>query len=265
MDLELAGRRAIVTGASRGIGRVVAGRLAAEGVHVALVARNRGALEDAATELARHGTTVLVTPADTTDDAAVRAAVADVVAALGGVDVLVNAAARPASSAPVPPLAELTDDAVRAELETKVLGYLRFARAVAPHMAAQGWGRIVNISGLNARLSGSLVGSVRNVAVAAMTKNLADELGPSGITVTVVHPGTTVTERTPRMLAERAAREGVPEEEVARRLAAGTSIGRLVTAEEVADVVTFLASARSSAVTGDAIAVGGGTRGTIHY
>jgi len=195
----------------------------------------------------------------------VRAMVAEVVAAWGGVDVLVNAAARPASSGPVPALADLTDDALRVELETKVLGYLRCARAVAPHMVAAGWGRIVNVSGLNARTSGSLVGSVRNVAVAAMTKNLADELGPAGVTVTVVHPGTTVTEALPGRLAERAAREGATVEELTGRLAAGTTIGRLVTAEEVADVVTFLASPRSAAITGDAVAVGGGTRGSIHY
>jgi NAD(P)-dependent dehydrogenase (short-subunit alcohol dehydrogenase family) len=132
-------------------------------------------------------------------------------------------------------------------------------------MAARGFGRIINISGLNARLTGSLTGSVRNVAVAAMMKNLADELGPAGITVTVVHPGTTVTERTTTMLLERAAREGTSPGEVEARLAAATSLGRLVTAAEVADVVTFLASPRSSAITGDAIAVGGGTRGAIHY
>ncbi len=78
-----------------------------------------------------------------------------VVDAWGGVDVLVNAAARPASSAPVPALADLEDDALRAEVETKVLGYLRCARAVAPHMTGQGWGRIVNVSGLNARATGN--------------------------------------------------------------------------------------------------------------
>ncbi|RFU22070.1 SDR family NAD(P)-dependent oxidoreductase [Geodermatophilus marinus] len=265
MDLGLGGRRAIVTGGSRGIGLAVADGLAAEGAHVALVARDRDALEAAAARVRRHGTTVLACPADTREDDAVRAVVDRVVAVLGGVDVLVNAAARPASSAPVPPLADLRDDALREEVETKVLGYLRFARAVAPHMAAAGWGRIVNVSGLNARLSGSLVGSVRNVAVAAMTKNLADELGPAGITVTVVHPGTTVTERTPQVVAARAERDGTTPAEAERALAAGTSIGRLVTAAEVADVVVFLASARSAGITGDAVAVGGGTRGAIHY
>lgn len=189
-------------------------------------------------------------PADTTDDAAVRAAVAVVVDAWGGVDVLVNAAARPASSAPAPALADLADDALRAEVETKVLGYLRTARAVAPHMVAQGWGRIVNISGLNARATGNLVGTVRNVAVAAMTANLAEELGPSGVNVTVVHPGRTVTERTPADVAAAPA---------------ATRIGRLVTAAEVADVVAFLCSPRSVAITGDAVAVGGGTPGAVVY
>ena len=114
-------------------------------------------------------------------------------------------------------------------------------------MAASGWGRIVNVSGLAARQTGSVVGSVRNVAVAALTKNLADELGPSGVNVTVVHPGPTVTERVPPVDAS------------------GVSIGRLVTAAEVADVIVFLCSPRSVAVNGDAIAVGGGARGAIHY
>jgi NAD(P)-dependent dehydrogenase (short-subunit alcohol dehydrogenase family) len=264
VDLELAGKRAIVTGGSRGIGLAVADRLAAEGADVALVARDPEALEKAAARVGHHGTRVVVAPADTRDDAAVRAMVADVVATLGGVDILVNAAAQPAGG-PVPPLAELSDDALRDEVETKVLGYLRTARAAAPHMAAQGWGRIINISGLNARLTGSVVGSIRNVAVAAMTKNLADELGPSGITVTVVHPGTTVTEQTHDLLAARAERAGTTVEEAAAALGAATSIGRLVTAAEVADVVTFLASPRSVAISGDAISVGGGARGTIHY
>ncbi|NEK59435.1 SDR family oxidoreductase [Geodermatophilus sabuli] len=265
MDLELTGRRAIVTGASRGIGLAVAHGLAAEGAHVALVARDPEVLSRAADAVRRHGTTVLPVPADTRDDGAVRGMVARVVAELGGVDVLVNAAARPAVPGPVPPLAELSDDALRDEVETKVLGYLRCARAVAPHMVDAGWGRIINISGLGARIAGSLVGSVRNVAVAAMTKNLADELGPAGITVTVVHPGITVTERLADVVADRARREGRTPEEVGRALAAGTSIGRLVTAREVADVVTFLASPRSAGITGDAVTVGGGTRGAIHY
>lgn len=110
-----------------------------------------------------------------------------------------------------------------------MLGYLRTARAVAPLMTGQGWGRIVNVSGLGARSTGSLVGSVCNVAVAAMTKNLADELGPRGVNVTVVHPGLTTTENVVDGIRRRAADADLTEAEVAARVASGVSIGRLVT------------------------------------
>ena len=261
MDLQLAGARAIVTGGSRGIGLAVARGLRAEGARVAIVARHEERLRAAAAEL---GPEVLAVPADTTDDTAVRAMVEEVVGAWGGVDVLVNAAAQPAGG-PVPALADLTDAEVQADFDTKVLGYLRCARAVAPHMTAQGRGRIVNISGLNARRTGSIAGSIRNVAVAALTANLADELGPSGVGVTVVHPGLVETERTPQLVADRAAASGRTEEQVRADLAAGSSLRRLVTAEEVANVVVFLCSPLAVAVTGDAVGVGGGNRGAVHY
>ena len=261
MDLQLAGARAIVTGGSRGIGLAVARGLRAEGARVAIVARHEERLRAAAAEL---GPEVLAVPADTTDDAAVRAMVEEVVGAWGGVDVLVNAAAQPAGG-PVPALADLTDAEVQADFDTKVLGYLRCARAVAPHMTAQGRGRIVNISGLNARRTGSIAGGIRNVAVAALTANLADELGPSGVGVTVVHPGLVETERTPRLVADRAAASGRTEEQVRADLAAGSSLRRLVTAEEVANVVVFLCSPLAVAVTGDAVGAGGGNRGAVHY
>lgn len=262
MDLGLSGARAIVTGASRGIGLAVARGLAAEGATVAMVARSAAALEEAARTV--DGRTLTV-PADTTDDASVRAMVERVSGELGGVDVLVNAAAQPSGGAAPPPLAGTTDDAVRLDLETKVLGYLRTARAVAPHMTAQGRGRIVNVSGLNARRTGSISGAVRNVAVAALTATLADELGPHGVGVVVVHPGLTETERTPGVVADLVARTGRTEAEVRADLAAGSSLGRLITAEEVADVVVFLCSPRAVAVSGDAVGAGGGNRGAIHY
>jgi NAD(P)-dependent dehydrogenase (short-subunit alcohol dehydrogenase family) len=265
MDLELAGKRAVVTGASRGIGFAIADSLASEGAHVAVAARYPQTLSAAAELIARHGNPVLTVPTDTLDDDTVRAMAATVAAAWGGIDILVNSAAMPASSGPVAALADLTDDYFRGELESKVLGYLRCARAVAPFMQAQGWGRIVNISGLNARKANSLVGSVRNVAVAAMTKNLADELGRFGINVTVVHPGVTVTEATPARLLRLSTEQGISKDAVEANLAAQTSNGRLTTAAEVAAVVTFLASPRSVAINGDAIAAGGGDRGPIHY
>ncbi len=268
MDLELVGKRAVVTGASRRIGLAVAKALSAEGAHVALVARDAAALEEAKKAVLEAGGLaagqVITVGCDTGDDHAVRHMAADVAAVFGGVDILVNAAARVNSGATVG-IEEFDENEFNEQLNVKVLGYLRCARAVAPSMKASGWGRIINISGLAARMSGAITGTVRNVAVAAMTKNLADELGHHGINVTVVHPGLTVTEKTPEMLALRVERAGVPAAEVEKQLAASVSIGRLVTAEEVASVVTFLSSPRSVAINGDAIVVGGGTVGPIYY
>jgi NAD(P)-dependent dehydrogenase (short-subunit alcohol dehydrogenase family) len=265
VDLQLTGKRAVVTGASRGIGFAIADTLAAEGADVVLVARDQAALDAAAERISRHGHRVLALAANTTDDAAVRAMIMNVADQLGSVDILVNAAAQPARPGAARPLTELVDDDLRTEVETKVLGYLRTARAAAPYMIEQGWGRIINVSGLAARQATSAFGSIRNVAIAAMTKNLADELGPAGINVTVVHPGMTVTERTPELIAAFAAARGLTEVEAERKMAAGISIARMVTAAEIGDVVAFLASPRSVAINGDAIAVGGGTRGAIHY
>ena len=211
-----------MTGASRGIGKAVARELALEGADVAVVARGREALEATAGEIAEEsGRRVLPLIADMSDDASVQAMVQAAHEAFGRIDILVNSAASPGSALPPVPLAELTDDHVRADIEVKVLGYLRTARAVAPIMRAQGWGRIINVSGLGARRAGNTSGSMRNVAVAALTKNLANELGPDGINVTVVHPGGTRTERTAAMVAARV-EAGVPEEEVERRLAEAT-------------------------------------------
>ena len=204
--------------------------------------------------------------ADTSDDAQVERAVAEAVAALGGgIDILVNAAAEPGGYAAPPTLAEIDAAHLQREIDVKVMGYLRCARAVAPYMKAQRWGRIVSLSGLAARQSGNTVGSIRNVAVAALTKNLADELGPHGINVTVVHPGLTRTERTAALVRARAAAQGTSEEAIEKQMAEGNSIRHLVDAREVADVVVFLCSPKSMAINGDAIAAGGGAPRSIHY
>ena len=263
MDLELKGKRALVTGGSRGIGKAVARALAREGADVALLARDRQRLAATAAELsAAFGGRVVAVGADSGDDAQVERAVGEAAALLGGsIDILVNAAAEPGGYAAPPKLAELQAAALQREIDIKVMGYIRTARAVAPQMLARGWGRIVNISGLATRQSGNTVGSIRNVAVAALTKNLADELGPSGINVTVVHPGLTRTE----LVAAQAQLQGVSEEQVLQRMAEGNSIRHLVDAAEVADVVAFLASPRSVAINGDAIAAGGGVPRAIHY
>ncbi|GIE85751.1 SDR family NAD(P)-dependent oxidoreductase [Actinoplanes regularis] len=268
MDLQLTGKRALVTGGSRGIGLRIARALLAEGAHVAIAARDTERLAKAAAELSAlgHPGRIVTVRIDTGDDESVRAATQSARDQLGGIDILINNAAVPGGGkgGPASP-SQTTDQEFVDAVNVKVVGYLRTARAVVPGMIAQGWGRIVNISGLAARHSGNFVATARNIGVAALTKNLADELGRHGINVTVVHPGATVTERTPQLTADAAESWGVTPEEAERRLAANTAIGRAVTAEEVADVVTFLASPRSVAITGDAVTVGGGVVGAIHY
>lgn len=266
MDLELRGKTAIVTGGSRGIGKAIARQLALEGVDVALVARTAEAVEAAAGELGREtGRHFVPIVADTGVDAEVRAMVQRAASELGHLDILVNCAARPGGQAPPPKLAEITDEVFWSDVNVKVMGYLRCAREVAPHMIRQGWGRIISISGLAARSTGSTVGSMRNVAVVALTKNLADELGPKGINVTVVHPGTTRTEKTPEVIAARAREQGITPEEVERRMGAANSLRRLIDAREIAYVVAFLASPKSVAINGDVIAAGGGVGTGIYY
>ena len=265
MDLELAGKTAIVTGGSRGIGKAVARELAAEGVDVAIVARSAQPLAESADELADStGRRIVPIVADTGRDDSVKTMVERAASVFGHLDILVNCAAQPGGQAPPPKLADITDQAFYSDVNVKVMGYLRCAREVAPHMIRQGWGRIVSISGLAARSTGSTIGSMRNVAVVAMTKNLAEELGPHGINVTVVHPALTRTEKTPGVIASLAERQGISVQDAERRMV-NNLIGRWIDARDIAYVVTFLASPRAAAINGDVIAAGGGVKGVIYY
>ncbi|MEZ5190076.1 MAG: SDR family oxidoreductase [Schumannella sp.] len=258
----------MVVGGSRGIGRAVARALALEGAMVVIASRGGGVEEAAALteEAAAAGSAgrVVGMTVDNRDDASVRALVDAVVAQLGGVDNLVNTAAAAWTSEMNTVASATPDDAMREQFEAKPLAYLRAARAVAPLMVAAGWGRIVNVSGLGARRAGSMAQTVRNIAVSAITKNLADELGPQGVNVTVVHPGLTRTESVAARIEREAEAGTASVEELEGRLNHNV-IGRIVEPEEVADVIAFLCSPRSVAVTGDAIPAGGGVPGPVYY
>ena len=257
MDLELSGKTAIVTGGSRGIGKATAMELAREGVDLAICSRSKDALEATAAEVGREaGRRVLPIAADVTDRASVERMVDHAVSELGGVDILVNNAAMPGGLV-MGPLAEARDEDLLSDLNTKVLGYLRCARAVAPHMRRAGWGRIVNIAGLAAR-SGGTISGMRNAAVVHLTKTLSAELGPHGVTVNTIHPGATRTERTGPAHEAQATREGVSVDEVERAAAGGNAIRRIVDAREIAYLVAFLSSPKAEGITGEAIAAGGG-------
>src|SRR5258707_1620231 len=207
MDLRLQRKHAIVTGGSRGIGKAIAWELAREGADVAIVARNKGDLEATARELAA-ATNWRIVPlaADVTSKEQVDRMVAEAAEQLGGLHILVNSGSAPGGSPTATgPIETVIDEDLLQDFNTKYVGALRCSRAVIPFMKTAGWGRIINISGGNARNAGNLSGGARNVALVHMTKTPAGQLGRHVVTANFIHPGTTRTQRTPSLVAALAA------------------------------------------------------------
>ena len=261
MDLRLKGKVAVVTGGSLGIGRAVAEAFSAQGVRVAIVARSREVLEQAAREItASTGVEALAVPADVSDTGQVEAAIQAVVDHFGRLDILINGAAHPGGLVRSE-IEHASPEGLLEDINIKVVGYMRFAKAAAAHMRKGGFGRIINIGGLTGRGSKQLSG-MRNVAIAHMTKTLSDQLGPSGITVNVIHPGVVETPHIHELYAKEAKLQGLTPQQVEANYAKATPIRRVLQVDEIADVVLFLASERAGAITGESIAVDGGiTRG----
>jgi NAD(P)-dependent dehydrogenase (short-subunit alcohol dehydrogenase family) len=272
MDLGLQGKHAVVTGGSRGIGKAIARELAREGVDVAIVARTKGDLEAAARELAAQtNRRIIPIAADVTSKEQVEGMVAEAAQQLGGLHILVNSGSAPGGSASATgPIETVVDEDLLQDFNVKYVGALRCSRAVIPFMKKEGWGRIINISGANARNAGNLSGGARNAGLVHMTKTLAVQLGRHGITVNCIHPGTTRTERTPSLLAARATQLGVSPEDAERQDFApdsprGNAICRMVDASEIAFVTAFLASDKAWAISGELVAATGGAGRTVFY
>ena len=262
MDLGLAGKVAIVTGGSKGIGKAIAFELAREGVDLALAARTESTLRSTADQIAAEtGRRVISVPTDTTDTSEVQRLVDRTVAEFGGIDILVNSAAMVGGQVQGN-LDEAREQDLVEDLDTKVVGYFRVIKAVAPHMRARKWGRIISIGGLSAR-SSSIYG-LRNAAVVHMSKTLSDELGADGITLNVIHPGLTVTELMEERLGNQARERGISLEELEKEMAAGVAIRRLPRPQDLAWLAAYLASPKSECVTGEVIAAGGGSQRSVH-
>ena len=261
MELELKDKVALVTGASKGIGRAVALALAREGARVALCSRKASDLDDAAARIQQAtGAAALCVPGDLSSLAGVEAAVKATHGRFGRIDILVNnaGAIRGGDFLTIPD-AQWTED-----WSLKLLGYIRMARAVFPLMQALGGGRICNVVGAAARnpTPAYLTGGAANAALINFTKGLADLGGPSKILVTAVSPAATATDRWNDMIKERSVATGKSEDELQADAAKSYALGRIATPEDVADLVAFLVSARGSFLTGICITVdGGATRG----
>ena len=264
MDLELVGKKAVITGGSRGIGKSIAMSLAKEGVEVSICSRSIVTLKSTAREIELETSQkVFFSEADTTSMESVNDFIEFSASSLGGIDILVNNAAAPGGLV-MGPLDTADPDELLSDIDTKVVGYLRSAKAAAPYMKSKGWGRIINIGGLAAR-SGGAISGMRNLALSHFTKTLSNELGPFGITVNIVHPGATRTERTAPLNEKQAAENNLTVEEIEKKSAANLDIRRIVESDEIAHLTTFLASPKAAAITGESIAAGGGAGSAVFH
>jgi 3-oxoacyl-[acyl-carrier protein] reductase len=253
--IDLAGKRALVTGGSKGIGRAIADELVQLGASVAICSRHRDELEAAAEELRAGGGTVHALVADVTDPRQVEELVQGAAEALGGLDVLVNNAGRAHPGS----FERLTDADWQDDLDVKLFSMIRCSREALPHLRAAGGGRIVNVNAVFGRYPDPtfFATSVNRAACQSFTKTLALELAPSGILVNSVNIGFVVTPQW-KHIHERQAPE-LPEEEFFQRVAAAeVPLGRFGRPDEVSGIVAFLASDRSSYITGASIDVAGG-------
>ena len=261
MNLELSGKVALVTGASRGIGRAIALALASEGARVAMCGRDGTALDDAATAAKSAGEAdVLTIIADLSALAGVTRAVETTTERFGRIDILVNnaGAIRGGDFFTIPD-AQWMDD-----WSLKLLGYIRMARAVMPIMRSQGGGRIVNVVGAAARNPnpGYLAGGAANAALVNFTKGLADLGAPANILVNAVSPAATRTARWDSLIAQQALAAGKTPSQMQAEAESAYPLGRIARPEDIADIVCFLVSARAAFITGICVTVdGGSTRG----
>jgi 3-oxoacyl-[acyl-carrier protein] reductase len=258
MHLGLEGRRAIVTGASRGIGYETARMFLQEGARVLICARDGERLSVARDALARDtGGEVHGVCADMSAEADIARLVETAKQQLGGIDILVNNAGTMYSGR----FAALTDESLKVQLETKLFGFMRAIRLVSPLMRAQKWGRIVNIiGGAGKEPDPYMFGSgMTNSALLNLTKSLSTEFGEDNVLVNAVCPGWVDTSLWKRNAEGLKSELGVKSEEEARRLAARkNALNRFGRPEELASAIVFLCSERASYITGVSVNLDGG-------
>jgi 3-oxoacyl-[acyl-carrier protein] reductase len=257
MDLELTDKVAIVGGASKGLGRACAEVLAQEGARVALCSRSRDDLEKVAKDIrGATGREALVFAGDLDRAETIRSLVATTVERFGRIDVLVN-------NSGGPPLAQAqtaTEEQWATAVQRSLLFFARMCREALPHLKKQRAGRIINIlaSTVYQPIPNLVLSGATRMGVVAFAKSLADEVGRDGVLVNNVCPGSIMSERMLSNVTARATQLGITLDEALAQRAAETAVGRLGEPKELAHLVAFLASGKSSYITGTTILVDGG-------
>jgi len=257
MEFGLKGKVAIVTGGTEGIGKATALTLAREGAKVAICARGQPLLDAVAAEITKAGGEVLALSADMSKAADCERFINEVVKRFGGVDILVNNAGTSKRGK----FLELTDDEWAADLELKVFGAVRCSRLAIPHMKKRGGGRIINITISSAKQPGaeSYPTSVSRAAGLAITKALSKEFAADNILVNTICIGKIKSGQHER----RYTKDGISADEYYGKLGKDIPLKRAGEAQEVANVITFLASDAASYVTGTSINLDGGISGVL--
>jgi len=263
MDLGLNNRKAMISGANRGIGRTIAFALAAEGVHLALLGRNLAGCEEVVTEISLKypKLTVAAVCMDLEQPDTIKPAVHAAAALLGGVDILVNCA----GGAYRGKLAEIPDEMWERYFKVKPLGLIRMTRETMPYLKQSTQGRVINISGTRGREpeAHSLMSGPINFGTLSVTKAMANELGPHGITVNAIAPGSTRTRRWDELVDITARERGLSAADAEKHLLQEVPLGKVIDPEDIADLTVFLASARARLISGTAINVDGGRTRSI--
>jgi len=252
MDLELGGKRALITGGSKGIGRATAEVLADEGCDVTLIARDATLLEQAAAAIrARRQVNVRVIAADLSSDQTVRRVAAEA----GDIDILVN------NAGAIPPgdLLSVDNETWRRAWDLKVFGFISFCRSVYPRMAARKAGVIVNVVGSAGEKfpPGYIAGAAGNASLMAFTRALGRQAPADGLRVVGINPGPVATDRLITLQRDRAAKT-LGDAERWQELFAGMPFGRAATPAEIGYAVAFLASPRSGYTSGSILTIDGG-------
>jgi 3-oxoacyl-[acyl-carrier protein] reductase len=258
VDYQLRGRVALVTAASRGIGRGIAEALAAEGVRLVIASRDQAAISRAADEIANaYQAEVVPVAADVSSAGAAERLVRTASERFGRLDILVNNSGGPPGGV----FTDFDDAAWQSAFDLLLLSVVRMVRAALPHLRASGAGRIINVesSSVKEPIPGLILSNSLRAGVAGLAKTLADELAPDQITVNTVLPGRILTDRLRGGFAESARRAGIHVDELARaEVAKEVPLGRVGEPEDLANLVTFLCSSAAAYLTGLVVAVDGG-------